>query len=325
MNDSAIHVHRYSVSQITQGRHKFYTLTMPSDVLSACCFVTTRYENPQEGFQRLLDTKRAEEIAAYIDEGLGTIPCSIILSAQPEAYLKIIGKGKTLQFHMHRKAFLIIDGQHRVYGFSLTRSSLRVPVVIYNGLSRRDETRLFIDINSKQKGVSSELLLDIKRMAEYETDVQSELRDLFDLFANNTDSALLGRCSPSSRETGKTSRVTFNSSVKPLLKVFGSQSVLDSYTILNSYLRAFAYGLKQKRLEKSLTGTIAFRAVAAFFPEVAAKVKDRYGSDYSEDNFHAVLEPMFDRIIPKRVKQPGNSYKVLLQHFSDSLKTEFSL
>jgi DGQHR domain-containing protein len=140
---------RYSVSLVTQGRHRFYTLTMPSDVLAKTCFVSTRYDDPDIGFQRILDKKRAAEIAAYIDNGLGTIPTSIVLSAQPDAELRVIGKGKTLEFQNTRKAFLILDGQHRVYGFSLAKTGLRVPVVVYNGLSRKDESRLFIDIRAQ--------------------------------------------------------------------------------------------------------------------------------------------------------------------------------
>lgn len=102
-----------------------------------------------------MDDKRAHQIAEYIDTGLGTIPSSIVLSAQPEAKLKIVGGGKTLEFQKTQKAFLILDGQHRVYGFSFAKTALRVPGVIYNGLSRRDESRLFIDINTKQRPVSS--------------------------------------------------------------------------------------------------------------------------------------------------------------------------
>jgi len=115
---------------------------MPSSVLARTCFVISRDENPKAGFQRLLDKNRAQQIADYIDAGLGTIPTSIVLSAQKDAHLKILGRGKTLEFNDVPKAFLILDGQHRVYGFSLAKSELRVPVVIYNGLSRRDESRL---------------------------------------------------------------------------------------------------------------------------------------------------------------------------------------
>lgn len=190
---------RYSISQVTQGSHKFYTCTIPSDVLAKCCFVSTRDEDPQKGFQRILDKKRAAEIAKYIDSGLGTIPSSIILSAQEEADLKIVGKGKTVEFNDTPKAFLILDGQHRVYGFSLAESTLRIPVVIYNDLSRRDESRLFIDINSKQRGVPNELLLDIKNLAEYESNEENLMREVFDLFNSDPESAFLNKFSASSR------------------------------------------------------------------------------------------------------------------------------
>ena len=107
----------------------------------------------------MLDEKRAQQIADYVDVGFGTIPTSIVLSAQPAAQLKIVGSGKTLEFLDVPKAFLVLDGQHRVYGFSLAKTALRVPVVIYNNLSPKDESRLFIDINTRQRPVPNELLL----------------------------------------------------------------------------------------------------------------------------------------------------------------------
>lgn len=176
---------RYSVSLVRQGKHSFYTLTMPSDVLARTCVVSTRKEDPKQGFQRTLDEKRAAEIAQYIDKGLGTIPNSIVLSAQPAAELKIIGRGKTLEFSDAPGAFLILDGQHRVFGFSKAKTPLRVPVVIYNGLSRTEESRLFIDINTKQRPVPAQLLLDIKQLADIEDTAEATLREIFDEFNEN--------------------------------------------------------------------------------------------------------------------------------------------
>ena len=141
----------YAGRLIRQGRHRFYTLTMPSDVLAETCVVDTREENPDEGFQRLLDENRAQEIAEYIDQGFGTIPCSIVLSAQPEANLDYNSRTQVLSFKKARRAFLILDGQHRVFGFKRAQTRLRVPVVIYNGLRKAEEARLFIDINTKQR------------------------------------------------------------------------------------------------------------------------------------------------------------------------------
>jgi DGQHR domain-containing protein len=178
----------YAARLIRQGRHRFYTLTMPSDILAETCVVDTREENPDEGFQRVLDSKRAQEIADYIDQGFGTIPCSIVLSAQPEANLDYNSRTQVLSFKKAPRAFLILDGQHRVFGFKKSTTRLRVPVVIYNNLRKAEEARLFIDINTKQRPVPNELLLDIKRMAETETNVESLLRDVFDLFAKDKNS-----------------------------------------------------------------------------------------------------------------------------------------
>ena len=119
-----------SVSLVRQGEHRFYSFTMPSDVLAESCFVINRDEDPIEGFQRELDRKRATEIANYIDSGLGTIPSSIVLSAQEECEFTYDSKAKSVGFKRTKKAFLIIDGQHRVYGFKLAKTAFRIPVIV---------------------------------------------------------------------------------------------------------------------------------------------------------------------------------------------------
>ena len=172
----------YTAVLLSQGKHRFYTLAMPSEMLADTCIVDPRMVNPIDGFQRLLDKRRAQEIADYIDKGFGTIPGSIVLSAQPDAKLRYTRRTRTLRFRKTPRSFLIIDGQHRVYGFKLAKVPLRVPVVIYNGLSRADEARLFMDVNTKQRPVPPELILDIKRLAETETDVEALLRDIYDFF-----------------------------------------------------------------------------------------------------------------------------------------------
>jgi len=240
----------YSFSLISQGKHKFYSLTMPSDILAKSCFVTNRFDDPIEGFQRILDKKRAQEIASYIDNGLGTIPSAIILSAQKNSDFKVTGGGKTVKFKVTPKSFLILDGQHRVYGFNLANTEVRVPVIIYNNLSRRDESRIFIDINTKQKPVPNELLLDIKNLAEYENDLEKFYREIFDLFHENSNSALFGLTSSKTKSTSKISRVTFNSAMKLIHRIFINRSVDEAYVILNNYLEAFSIGLNKKGVEK---------------------------------------------------------------------------
>lgn len=325
MADAQPETHRYSVSYVTQGKHRFYTLTVPSDVLANTCFVTTREEDPKKGFQRVLDRERAQQIADYIDSGFGSIPTSIVLSAQPEAGLRVIGRGKTIEFQNNKRAFLVLDGQHRVFGFSLAKTSLRVPVVVYNGLSRQDETRLFIDINTKQRPVPNELLLDIKKLAEYESDTERLLRDLFDRFNEQLDSPLVGLMSPATRTSGKISRVTFNAAMKPLLSVLRSNDAETIYEALAAYLNAVVNAARLIKVDLTLTNPTIFRAFMLLFPEAAQRVKDRHGAEYTADHFFDIVEPMTRRLPVNRLKNPGNSQKELHQVLSKALKDEFSL
>lgn len=314
---------RYSTSLVTQGSHRFFTFTMPSDVLASCCFATSREENPQTGFQRVLDEKRAQEIADYMDLGFGTIPSSIVLSAQSIADLKIIGRGKTIEFTFDPHSFLIIDGQHRVYGFSKAKTKLRVPVVVYNGLSKQQESRLFMDVNTKQRPVPNELLLDIKKLADAESDEEALLRELFDAFSEDSDSPLIGLTSPSAKVTGKITRVTFNAAVRPALSSFATTTTSVIYPALRGYLQAFYRGLIGVDAREAMVSPTVFRAIFEVFPEVAQRVVDRSGTTFNEDDFSVVLRTLFDRVKPTRFKAPPRSHKELANELSKALRAGF--
>ena len=316
---------RYSVSLVKQGRHQFYTLTIPSNILAETCIVTTRKEDPQKGFQRELDKKRAMEIARYIDEELGTIPSSIVLSAQEAADLKIVGRGKTLEFAKMPGAFLILDGQHRVYGFSMAKTSLRVPVVIYNGLSRRDETRLFIDINTKQKPVPSQLLLDIKQLADIESEAEEVLREVFNWFDEDKSSAMAGFMSPAEASRSKITRVTFNNSLKPLLPLFSSRNEEEIYKILNAYLSAVKSEITKRTNVPLLAKPVVFRAFLALFRSVAQRLVDKYGQNYTAENFQIVLMPVFTSMPIAKLEKPGSSWTALRDYLEKRVVSKLTL
>jgi DGQHR domain-containing protein len=317
--------HSYTFSLVRQGRFRFYSLTLPSDILAKTCFVTSRYADPQEGFQRILDLNRAEQIAQYIDSGETTIPVSIILSAQQAADLKIKEGGRALTFVADPKAFLILDGQHRVYGFSKAKSSLRVPVIIYDGLTRQQETRLFIDINTKQKPVPNELLLDIKQLADLETNEETRLRAIFDMFNSNKESILFGLLSPSEKAAGKLSRVSFNSACKPILPFLGGRTPEDLFEIFNAYLSAAAAGLDQINYRAMLLQPYGFKALLAFFPDVASRVKGRFSGEYTADNFADVLDDVFQNLTRSQLAAAKNSAKQLQDVLGRALTKGFRL
>lgn len=283
---------RYAISLVRQGAHRFYTLTIPSKVLAACAYATSKDENPLDGFQRVLDTDRAQEIADYIDAG-GTIPSSVVLSAQPESEFKSVDRSKTVSFKFGPYSFLIIDGQHRVFGFEKAKTAFRVPVVIYDNLSKEDEARLFIDINTKQKPVPKELLLAIKSLAKSESDIEATLSQVFDLFHTDPKSALFGLTSSTKKASAKLDRVTFNAGLRPHLSLFDGKGITYVYEIWNVYFMAAMSGLRDKTIEGAITKKTTFRAFCEIFPDVVQRVQDRYKAKYTADNFHSVLKPVF--------------------------------
>lgn len=283
---------RYAMSLVRQGEFTFYTLSIPSDVLAACSFATTKDENPSEGFQRVLDGKRAQAIADYVDAG-GTIPSSVVLSAQPESNFRSVDRSKTVAFTFGPYSFLIIDGQHRVFGFAKAKTAFRVPVVIYDGLSKEMEARLFIDINTKQRPVPKELLLAIKSLAKSESDIESALSQVFDLFHSDSKSALIGLTSSTKKATAKIDRVTFNAGLRPHLVLFDGKGIDSIYDIWNSYFSAVLAGLRTKSIDHAISRKTTFRAFCEIFPDVIQKVQDKYKSKYTSDNFLLALTPVF--------------------------------
>jgi len=317
---------RFSASLIQQAGKQFYSVTMPTDVLASCCYVTSRQEDPGAGFQRVLDRSRALDIANYIDSELGTIPGSIILSAQEDANLKLIGGGKTVEFTLSEKAFLVLDGQHRVYGFSLAQTAVRVPVVIYSGLTPTEEARLFIDINTKQRQVPNELLLDIKKLAQREDDKLALLREAFDLFHSEPSSTLLGMMSPSARQSNKISRVTFNLAFKAPIAIFRDDPTPHKiFLTTNAYLSAFVGVLEELGLSEEITRPTVFRAIMELFPEVARISAAQHGKAFSKARFLTVLNPISQQLTAAKFDRATSSVRDLSSLLSKLIKKDFSI
>jgi len=134
----------YTALKIEQNSHYVYFSTIPIDELFEYCIVERRAENPAEGFQRRLSEPRADEIAEYLNTEGNSIPINIVLSAQPEAEFVYIRENKAISFKRVPGAFVILDGQHRMWGYHKCSARHRLPVAIYEGLSRPDEARLFV-------------------------------------------------------------------------------------------------------------------------------------------------------------------------------------
>ncbi len=207
----------------------------------------------------------------------------------------------------------------------MARTRLRVPVVVYNGLSRKEETRLFIDINTKQKPVPSQLLLDIKHLADIETESEESLRNLFDKFHNDKTSALQGHLSPAEASKTKLTRVTFNQSLKPNLNLFSGREVDEIFIILNAYLLSVRAEIEKKSNDFVLNKPVVFRAFMGLFKYVAQRMVDRFGNEYTSANFQEIISPIFQNMQISKLEKPGTSWSKLEEYLSKRLASKLTL
>lgn len=280
----------YSALVLSQNAHRFYFGTIPVKDLFDYCFVSRREEDASLGFQRSLNERRSQDIAEYLASGNGSIPTNIVLSAQKSSRFKYNPATKSIAYDRVERAFLVLDGQHRLWGYHKCRKPHRVPVAIYEGLTRAQEAKLFIDINTNQRGVPAALLLDIKQVAEIESAKEQMLRDLFDQLGTHPRSPLAGRLSPSKSVTGKVSRVSFNRAVgRPLMSsTLGQMEAEDQLRLILNYLNAFDAELDEK---KNLTTSAFFQGIFEVFEEVVQATLGKHG-DVKQDSLQQVVRPL---------------------------------
>jgi DNA sulfur modification protein DndB len=280
----------YRALLISQNRQRFYFATIPVEELFPCCFVARRDEDPLSGFQRALNEARADDIAKYLSHGTGSIPSNIVLSAQSLAQLKYSARAGSISFTPAQRSFLVLDGQHRLWGYNKCPIKHRVPVAIYSGLSRAEEAKLFIDINTTQRGVPAALLLDIKQIAEVESNKEQLLREYFDRLNKDPKSPLAGKLSAAKSLTGRISRVTFNRAVTSAL----SNGVLPDadadlrYRLMLNYLNAFDAEINDKRF---LVRSAYFEAIMEILDEVIRSTVAIHGNA-KQESLQKVVKPL---------------------------------
>ena len=157
------------------GGFTYYSFSIEPEVLLKLGFVLHRTDSNMEAFetyQRMVKRTRIKEIEQYINNG-GFFPNSIIINFNSKKPLKFdevkeckhcsnSDLGILHLPNIYHSAF-IIDGQHRLYGYGNTEWKRKntIPVVAFENLPEREQTKIFVDINNKQKSVSQNLLMTL--------------------------------------------------------------------------------------------------------------------------------------------------------------------
>jgi len=157
------------------GGETYYSfVTTPRNLLKIA-FVNHQALNHPDGrpaYQRMVRSSRIKEIGKFIEEG-GYFPTNILVNfTEPVGWEFMSNKENSdpnIKFgwihlpNKYRSAW-IIDGQHRLFGFSHLEGNLldqSLFVLAFEKMDTRKEADLFITINHKQKSVPKSLLVSL--------------------------------------------------------------------------------------------------------------------------------------------------------------------
>jgi DNA sulfur modification protein DndB len=159
----------------SMGGYTYYSFSIEPARLLKMAYVLHRNQANSDlmpTYQRLIKKSRLKKVAGFVEDG-GFFPNSIILNIET-------GKKKGgLQFDLAGKApkgagaarigFLhlpqtyraayVIDGQHRLYGYANSgrADTDLIPVVAFVDLQRKEQVKLFMQINENQQAVPKNL------------------------------------------------------------------------------------------------------------------------------------------------------------------------
>ncbi|WP_421871849.1 DGQHR domain-containing protein [Nitratireductor rhodophyticola] len=157
------------------GGELFYSfVTTPRNLLKIA-FINHQALNHPDGrpaYQRMISSSRIKEIGTFIEKG-GFFPTNILVNFSDAPRFDLISNAENTDPNIkfgwitlpskYRSAW-IIDGQHRLYGFShlddeyLDQSLF---VLAFEKMAVQKEADLFITINHKQKSVPKSLLVSL--------------------------------------------------------------------------------------------------------------------------------------------------------------------
>ncbi|EGO7557786.1 DGQHR domain-containing protein, partial [Enterococcus faecalis] len=165
------------------GGYKYYSFSIEPEKLLKIGYVLHRNNANNQmmpTYQRVIKKSRLESIQSFVDEG-GFFPNSLIINIDKQGLLfdrsssqvdDSISKLGILHLpNIYRSAY-IIDGQHRLYGYANSEyaTSNTVPVVAFVDLDKKEQVKLFMDINENQKAVSKNLRTTLQADLLWESD-----------------------------------------------------------------------------------------------------------------------------------------------------------
>ena len=167
------------------------------------------------GIQRKLDGKREKEIGKYVNLVDATFPNSIILAISSD-HAKYDSKEGTMSIEFLDNIAKVLDGQHRIAGFSEYSGTFQLVVSIYIDMELEDQAIVFSTINKEQKSVSNSLVTDLFAFAESRSP-QKTGHNIARALTKKEGSPLYGKIKILGNAESPTQTITQDTFVKSLL------------------------------------------------------------------------------------------------------------
>ena len=211
------------------GGHTYYSFSIEPETLLKLSYVLHRVNTSEDNigaYQRMIKKKRVSEITGFLDAG-GFFPNSIIINIDTKHRKPLKWSNASSMDHTSRaslgilhlpkkyRSAFVIDGQHRLYGYggSHFRFTNTIPVVAFENLPSELQSKLFVEINHKQKSVPRNVLLALDSELKWNSpdadNAVSALNSrLIQLLGSQEDSPLNNRIVLSEEQGSRTKCIT---------------------------------------------------------------------------------------------------------------------
>lgn len=282
--------------EISQNIGKFFLCKMtPKQLHTIANDNLSRYSDTENGIQRNLSGMRTKEIKDYLKSEDATFPNTIIICinnnpGDEQSSYKINTDTGTLEILSERGVANVLDGQHRLSGFSNNEELFELPVAIFFDLSLGEQAKIFSKINSTQTKVSLDLVYDLFSMVEGRSVEKTSYAIVRALSVEEDSPWFPGKIKTLTERSGDIAQGSFAKYIdkelisrgKPLENLFLEERDADLLAMLKNFFAAvrsvFPEEWENENSIYVLTKTTGFVGFMAFFKDLVNIAKNKKNS-----------------------------------------------
>ncbi len=296
--------------RLVQPGATLYTVSMSGKEVLNRLDVMRRADDRDAGIQRILKPSRCKRIGWFYSQRDAILPNNIIASAQPEEVRFEAAENDSNHGWLHisdNAKFMVIDGQHRGFGWRYAERDFPVQLTLLIGTDRRTQAKLFYTINREAKKINPSLAYDLLGIIKPGTE-EEKLAGVISALNDDADSPLHGLVRMTDAPDGDTIITQANIISKlvqfrrtPPGRWFNAMDGIGEITVNeNSLIRVLKeYFESVQELkpddwgnrESILTKTLGFGALMKLLPDVLTESRVRFRKT-DRMTFRKLLEPI---------------------------------